>query len=427
LINDDFSTWPGNWNGDLGGTTSTQGLFTQESGNNAGGNVPEARFTYINSTTTKRMYYNSVNTSGLTSLTLNFRHKVNDYSGSGYSIKVQYSTDGITWNDVWSVSPTGDIGPKQETVSLTTSDGVGSPTYYISFTITGNLYNINDWYIDDVQLHYNAPGTEAFNNVEINKSNALVSTNGDVDVLQDFTIRPGAYFTNSTSNTLHVFGNALFMADPSGMASYIEDGTAIFDNPPDVQLFLADGTPGSWHFLSPPIPGAQSGLFTGSYLYSFDEPTDSWVNIVSQNVTLNDMQGYSNWTPNGSPLLVTFTGPLHNGPFSIPVTRNTTQTDAGWNLVGNPYPSSLDWDAAGWTKTNVNNTIYYYSGSGGTSNYKYYIGSGGETPGVGTNGGTKYIPPMQGFFIHVNSGNTTGTLGVSNNERVHSNQAYYIE
>ncbi len=138
------------------------------------------------------------------------------------------------------------------------------------------------------------------------------------------------------------------------------------------------------------------------------------------------MQGYSNWVSSGSPLLVTFTGPLHDGPFSIPVTRNTNaNTDHGWNLVGNPYPSSLDWDAAGWTKTNVNNTIYYYSGSGGTSNYKYYIGSGGETPGVGTNGGTNYIPPMQGFFIHVNSGSTTGTLGVSNNERVHSSQAYY--
>jgi hypothetical protein len=68
--------------------------------------------------------------------------------------------------------------------------------------------------------------------------------------------------------------------------------------------------------------------------------------------------------------------------------------------------------------------LYFYSGSGGTNNYKYYIGSGGETPDVGTNGGTNIIPPLQGFFVHASG---TGTLGVGNAQRVHSSQAYYKE
>ena len=47
----------------------------------------------------------------------------------------------------------------------------------------------------------------------------------------------------------------------------------------------------------------------------------------------------------------------------------------GFNLVGNPYPSAIDWDAAsGWTKTNIDNAVYYFKASatdqyGGTYSY----------------------------------------------------------
>ena len=420
LINDNFSSWPGNWNGDLGGS---YGQFSQQSSSYAGGTLPEARFLWDNNTNaTRRMYHNALNTSGLSSLSLSFRHNIDHYSGSGtYTCKVQYSTDAVTWYDAgWSVSPSSNISATQVSLNLTGAQGVGATNYYLSFTITGNLFNINYWYIDDVQLSYPASGIEIFNNLEINKINTTVSTNGDINVNGAIVIRPGAYFTNSIGDNFNVLGSTLFMADPTGMASFIDNGTSTFAFPPQVQLFM---TPDSWHFVSSPVQGALSGLFTNYYLYSFDEPTDSWVNIIPTNVPLDIMQGYSVWVP-ANPAMVTFSGTLNNGALSIPVTRNTTQTDQGWNLVGNPYPSSLDWNSAAWTKTNVNNTIYYYSGAGGLNNYKYYIGAGGETPypGVGVNTGTNLIPPLQGFFVHASG---SGTLGVNNNARIHSNQAYY--
>ena len=290
----------------------------------------------------------------------------------------------------------------------------------------GIANNYFGWFIDDLHVEKNVAITSiSFFNLTAEKTGGGTVTTGiGVDVINDLTIKPGAYFTNSSGNTLNVLGNATFEADPSGMASFIDEGTSAFTSPANVQLYLSDGSnPGTWHFISSPVVGTQSGLFTEYYLYSFDESTDAWVNIVPQNTTLNLMQGYSVWTPFSSPQLISFNGPLNNGSYNIPVTRNTNaSTDHGWNLVGNPYPSSLDWDAAGWIKTNVNNTLYFYSGSGGTNNYKYYIGTGGETPGVGTNGGSNIIPPLQGFFIHAEG---SGTLGVSNNQRVHDNHSYY--
>jgi hypothetical protein len=58
------------------------------------------------------------------------------------------------------------------------------------------------------------------------------------------------------------------------------------------------------------------------------------------------------------------TGSISNtvnaGTVNLPVTftsNNCTAND-GWNLVGNPYPSNIDWNASGWTRTAVSGTFY---------------------------------------------------------------------
>jgi hypothetical protein len=201
LIDDDISTWPGNWNGDIG---TGDGQFNQSATTNAGGSSPEAMFTYDLVTDTRQMYYNAVNTSGLTSLTLDFRHYVDDFDGSGYTVKVQYSTDGTNWFDTdWSVSPTGDIAATQVSTVLTAaSHAVGSTTYYISFTITGNLGNLNGWYIDDVKLSHTVLPVETFFNLTIGKNNAVVTTNGNIDVDNELIIQSGT-FTIATGNIVN--------------------------------------------------------------------------------------------------------------------------------------------------------------------------------------------------------------------------------
>lgn len=71
----------------------------------------------------------------------------------------------------------------------------------------------------------------------------------------------------------------------------------------------------------------------------------------------------------------------------------------GWNLVGNPYPATIDWDAGlGWTRTGINDAIYMRDNGQSSPVYATYVA------GVGTNGGSRYIASGQAFFVKSNGG-----------------------
>ena len=65
-------------------------------------------------------------------------------------------------------------------------------------------------------------------------------------------------------------------------------------------------------------------------------------------------------------------------------------------MVGNPYPSTIDWDDAGISKTSINNAIYIWNPDLGQ--FASYIN------GVGTNGGSKNIASSQAFWVQATSG-----------------------
>jgi fibronectin-binding autotransporter adhesin len=134
---------------------------------------------------------------------------------------------------------------------------------------------------------------------------------------------------------------------------------------------------------------------------NWDDPA-SYLPIASSADALTKGRGY--WVYLGTgPITTTdinidVTGAPHIGnfPFPITYTNNGLPSEDGWNLVANPYPSAIDWDAAsGWTRTNVDNAVYIFSADLGQ--YAAYVA------GVGVNGGTRYIASSQGFYIKANA------------------------
>jgi hypothetical protein len=80
-------------------------------------------------------------------------------------------------------------------------------------------------------------------------------------------------------------------------------------------------------------------------------------------------------------------------------TSSTVVANDGWNLVGNPYPSTIDWDApSGWTRTGINDAIYMRDNGVLSPVYATYVG------GVGINGGSRYIATGQAFFVKSDGG-----------------------
>ena len=148
----DVSSLPNCW------TTQTEGGAVDKweitATNNAGGSANEAHVTYENiNPATSRLITPPLNTVGMSELNLSFNHYFDDY-GIGMTIKIQSSTDGTNWSDeTWSLASSSNsvvIGP--ETISTTISGNLNSPNTYIAFVIDGNLYQFDDWYIDDVNI-----------------------------------------------------------------------------------------------------------------------------------------------------------------------------------------------------------------------------------------------------------------------------------
>jgi hypothetical protein len=94
-------------------------------------------------------------------------------------------------------------------------------------------------------------------------------------------------------------------------------------------------------------------------------------------------------------------------------------------LLGNPYPSSLDWKAdAGFNRSMLTLTaggydIWYWSVT--ANNYGVY--NSADNDDQGTNQATRYIAPMQGFFVYTAS---AGLFGFRPEARVHTGASNWL-
>lgn len=194
-----------------------------------------------------------------------------------------------------------------------------------------------------------------------------------------------------------------------------------------MQRYLATGF--GYKYFSSPFQAATVGNFSGMvdlnaafpgfYKYIENQASSGFKSYTDTTNLLNPMNGYAaDFGPVTAPKLISITGIVNNGALSSTLYNHNQLYTQGFNLMGNPYPSPIDWNAvAGWTKTNIDNAIYYFN-SGTTSQYtgtySTYI-NGISSDGIAGN----IIASMQGFFVHVSDGvyPVTGTFAFDNNVR----------
>ena len=179
------------------------------------------------------------------------------------------------------------------------------------------------------------------------------------------------------------------------------------------------------HYVAAPFNGVSSAqvgattplFYNGNwkmYVKSFDN--QGWTAITDATMAMPLGTGYSVALPSLSVLL--FSG-TYNHNFQLTGTSYSNTVAGKYMLVGNPYPSTLDWSStSGWTKTNIADAIYLWSAS--TNQISSWVG--GITSGPNA---SKYIPAMQAFMVTTTGSGGMASLGINNNARVSNQNVAY--
>ncbi len=126
------------------------GQWSKSESNNAGGLAAEAKFSWINQNTTSRLITPAINLSGQTGVTFSFRHYYDIYT-LGPKIGAAYRVGTGNWTVLWEMTPNNSVGPEQKMLEVSGANGQDNVQFCLY--ITGNLYNVNYWYIDDVKVY----------------------------------------------------------------------------------------------------------------------------------------------------------------------------------------------------------------------------------------------------------------------------------
>jgi hypothetical protein len=188
-----------------------------------------------------------------------------------------------------------------------------------------------------------------------------------------------------------------------------------------------------YKYFSSPFTGAQvsefgddvdlNASFPTFYTYIENQASTGWVKYVNPDGLLESGKGYAaNFGTSTASKTVTTTGQVNNGTIGPIVLHNHDEAyTKGFNLVGNPYPSPIDWNSAGITKQNVDDALYFFDA--GTTDP--YVGTYSTfINGISSNEGqaNNIIAAQQGFFVHVTDGSypVEGSITFSNAARINN-------
>ena len=329
------------------------------------------------------------------------------------------------------------VWPSDGWVDAGSTSGQAIPNYY-GFLLEDNVVPYSGPYYNANIVSWNGSsdnlwattenwtgGTPDLNTLVMLPTDATTSVDVTDATCYDITIASGGILTIPNGGDLTITGNLYNKTGSSGLVvestssgngSLIIKGTISGDA--TVQNHVSAG---EWHSWAAPVSGLTSlDLYLGAspevWLTEYDEETKSYSYISEFDKPLGDMKGWMLWLGESTDHVYNFEGSLRSGTLgSVNNMVRSATGDYGFNYVGNPFPSAIDWiSLEGWTKTNINSTIYIY-GNGGWSTYNN---------GASTGSGSQYIAMNQGFFVQVTEGNNTGTLTMNNDVCVHNDVGF---
>ena len=265
--------------------------------------------------------------------------------------------------------------------------------------------------------------TSNISSLAVNSGSELNISAGELVINQNTTVNtvivaPGAKLSLGAGNTLTATNGITLQSDATGTATFVDTN----NNAPQavngtVQQYLTAER--NWYTASPITAGTSAGLSLGTSVQTYSESAKGW-SILNSGDALVAGKGYVSvaTTGTGTTGTVSFNGTLNTGTITVPLTRTESGSSRGFNLVANPYPSYLDWSLvkAEPLNANIGSTIWFRTKNTlGAYTFATHNGTSGETvTGTANTTITKFIPPLQAFWIRVNANVNTGDVNYPN-------------
>lgn len=368
---------------------------------------------------------------------------------TGGSWKLQISTNGgVDWTDA---------GPVVE------CSNVLSPAHFVVnhngslrckvLQLSGDRINIDDVAITDfVESPVSTTWTGAFSNEwtqAANWSNGIPGNTTNVTisvgwfypelstpvVISGMIIEPAAHLFIKNNGSMTVNGDFRLKSSAAGTATLLNDGILTVTGMSKAEQYLTTKTGESakdnWWYISSPVTGASSNsiLVDGSAnkLGFYSEQQGDYPQITSSGHLLESGKGYlAEINTTGT---YEFSGTFNNGTIGPLTLRRTVSAgnNRGFNLIGNPYPSGINWNAitgfgTAQQRTDIKPTIWIRTrNSSGAMVFDTFDGEDGTSLGV-RGRLNQFIPPMQSFWVRVEADGTSPVITFTNEMRVYSDQ-----
>jgi len=257
------------------------------------------------------------------------------------------------------------------------------------------------WYNPDNWVGGNVPDDN--NSVTISSSNKYPVIVYPVNVA-NLTLEAGAELYLDAGGDLNISGVFKMKSSPVINSSFLHQGGIINVGPENIMIEqVMTNSETQTYILSSPVEGITPYKLGGLTMYWYDNATGENV-LLPDNSPMETGLGYFTRFVD-APLLspIIFSGSINKGNVSVPVYRGAK---GGWNLIGNPYPTAVNWDEL--ILENVQDSYWmwqnYYTDGGIVATYS-------GLSGISLNGITPAeLPSNHGFIIKVITGVTEGSV-----------------
>lgn len=284
---------------------------------------------------------------------------------------------------------------------------------------SGNWSELGTWksaMADNASWQWDAGSSEfipGLNSTNVRVQNGHVLTVNTNASTESIVVEPTGKLTLNEGNTLSV-GSLKMESSSDGSASFVDNSVNGLNviNSSDVIQYLNAAR--SW-YVSSPIQNATTNMINPnpSMIASFNESNNNW-NLLTDSTSIKTGRGYI--TNVNSSRDIDFSGILNTGNVSVGLTANNQK----FNLVGNPYPSYLNFDLLAEMNSNIYDTFWFRTqNTNGEYLFATYNASSGLVVAPSANTGIyNLIPPMQAFWVRSVNANAS-VLTFTNQMRAH--------